>query len=400
MGNSEVGHLNLGAGAVVKQDITRIDDAVEDGSFLENEALRDAHVAAREGAAACTCSAWCRPAACTRAWSTCARSSSWPGARACPTSCIHAFTDGRDTSPDSGAGYLAEVDGWEGARVATVTRPLLRHGPRPPLGPHQARLGRARARADRTSRAPTRARPPCAPPTSAARPTSSSSRRSWGRRGASATATPSSSSTSAPTAPASSSRALGEDGFAEFDRGERPRVSLTTLTSYQEDWDYPVAFPPARPARHAGLGARRARHRPAARGGDREVRARDVLLQRRRGEPVRGRGAPARGLAARRGHLRREARDVAREAAADAFVERWAAGDYGFGVINFANPDMVGHTGDIPAARARHRDGGRLPRPGAWRRCTPRAAPASSPPTTATRTTCSSRTAARTPPTR
>ena len=42
MGNSEVGHLNLGAGAVVKQDITRIDEAVADGSFLENEALQDA----------------------------------------------------------------------------------------------------------------------------------------------------------------------------------------------------------------------------------------------------------------------------------------------------------------------------------------------------------------------
>src|SRR5438874_13115213 len=37
-------------------------------------------------------------------------------------------------------------------------------------------------------------------------------------------------------------------------------------------------------------------------------------------------------------------------AAADAFVERWRSGEYGFGIINFANPDMVGHTGVIPAA--------------------------------------------------
>ncbi len=42
MGNSEVGHLNLGAGAVVKQDLLRIDEAIEDGSFFENEALRAA----------------------------------------------------------------------------------------------------------------------------------------------------------------------------------------------------------------------------------------------------------------------------------------------------------------------------------------------------------------------
>ena len=48
MGNSEVGHLNLGAGAVVPQDLTRIDDAVEDGSFFENEVLREACAAARD----------------------------------------------------------------------------------------------------------------------------------------------------------------------------------------------------------------------------------------------------------------------------------------------------------------------------------------------------------------
>ncbi|HEX2016386.1 MAG TPA: 2,3-bisphosphoglycerate-independent phosphoglycerate mutase, partial [Solirubrobacteraceae bacterium] len=39
MGNSEVGHLNLGAGAVVRQDLTRIDDAVSDGSLAANPVL-------------------------------------------------------------------------------------------------------------------------------------------------------------------------------------------------------------------------------------------------------------------------------------------------------------------------------------------------------------------------
>src|SRR5580693_8335729 len=42
MGNSEVGHLNLGAGAIVRQDLTRIDAAVEDGLLAENPILRDA----------------------------------------------------------------------------------------------------------------------------------------------------------------------------------------------------------------------------------------------------------------------------------------------------------------------------------------------------------------------
>ncbi len=42
MGNSEVGHMNLGAGRIVDQDITRIDKAIEDGSFFDNAVLRDA----------------------------------------------------------------------------------------------------------------------------------------------------------------------------------------------------------------------------------------------------------------------------------------------------------------------------------------------------------------------
>ena len=46
MGNSEVGHLNIGAGRIVYQDFTRISKAIEDGSFFKNEALLDvvAHV--------------------------------------------------------------------------------------------------------------------------------------------------------------------------------------------------------------------------------------------------------------------------------------------------------------------------------------------------------------------
>ena len=47
MGNSEVGHMNIGAGRVVYQEITRIDRTIEQGEFAQNEALRSAfaHVA-------------------------------------------------------------------------------------------------------------------------------------------------------------------------------------------------------------------------------------------------------------------------------------------------------------------------------------------------------------------
>ena len=58
MGNSEVGHLNLGAGAIVKQDLARIDDAIADGSFFENEALLAACARAPEAAPRAPSPAW------------------------------------------------------------------------------------------------------------------------------------------------------------------------------------------------------------------------------------------------------------------------------------------------------------------------------------------------------
>src|SRR6266496_3724984 len=50
MGNSEVGHLNIGAGRPVLQDLPRIDVAIDDGSFFERPALLDACRRAREAA--------------------------------------------------------------------------------------------------------------------------------------------------------------------------------------------------------------------------------------------------------------------------------------------------------------------------------------------------------------
>src|SRR6056297_3861389 len=48
MGNSEVGHLNIGAGRIVYQDLVRINKAIEDGSFDQNEVLNDAFKYAKD----------------------------------------------------------------------------------------------------------------------------------------------------------------------------------------------------------------------------------------------------------------------------------------------------------------------------------------------------------------
>ena len=301
MGNSEVGHLNLGAGQIVRQDLTRIDDAVADGSFADNRVLRDACAAARERGRLHLLGLVSRGGV----------HSSMDHLRALielaaregvPDIVLHAFTDGRDTAPDSGAGYVAEVEGWlaDGRRPGGERdRPLLRDGPRQPLGPHQAGDGRARARRGRGPPRGDRRGGGARRPTSAARPTSSSSRRWWGRgRGSSA-----------------------GDAVIFFNfRPDRARqltqalntemdLHYTTLTEYREDWDYPVAFPPERPATTLAEVLERARPRPAARGGDREVPARDLLLQRRGGGRPRGRGALPRRLTARRPDLRPQARD-------------------------------------------------------------------------------------------
>ena len=73
-----------------------------------------------------------------------------------PDLVLHAFTDGRDTLPKSGAGYLETVQGWMDGRRRRPDRlgrrPLLGDGPRPALGPHPARLRPARPRSRRAPR--------------------------------------------------------------------------------------------------------------------------------------------------------------------------------------------------------------------------------------------------------
>ena len=151
MGNSEVGHLNLGAGAIVKQDLIRIDEAIEDGSFAENEVLRAAcdaerlHLLGLVSAGGVHASMGHLEALLELA-----------RREGVEDVVIHAFTDGRDTNPDSGAGYIAEVEDASrraGRARGVGDRPLLRDGPRPALGPHRARGEGARRRARPSSAA-------------------------------------------------------------------------------------------------------------------------------------------------------------------------------------------------------------------------------------------------------
>lgn len=122
MGNSEVGHMNIGAGRVVMQDLPRIDAAVASGEIAGEEVLRELIEALRASGGACHLMGLVSPGgvhshqdhmACL------ARIVAAEGIRVY----IHAFLDGRDTPPTSGRGFLekfiADVGG--AAEIATMT---------------------------------------------------------------------------------------------------------------------------------------------------------------------------------------------------------------------------------------------------------------------------------------
>jgi 2,3-bisphosphoglycerate-independent phosphoglycerate mutase len=121
MGNSEVGHLNLGAGRIVYQDLTRINKAIEEGELTRNPVLQETFEGARghrlhllglvsDGGVH---SHYSHMIALTNA------------AREAGVTVIfvHAFTDGRDTSPTGGAGFLRTCENElekSGAKIVTV----------------------------------------------------------------------------------------------------------------------------------------------------------------------------------------------------------------------------------------------------------------------------------------
>ncbi len=78
MGNSEVGHLNLGAGRIVYQDLTRISKAIADGKLAPNPVLQEAFAKAARPAGGCISWGWSATAASTAIGSPRSRWRSWP----------------------------------------------------------------------------------------------------------------------------------------------------------------------------------------------------------------------------------------------------------------------------------------------------------------------------------
>jgi 2,3-bisphosphoglycerate-independent phosphoglycerate mutase len=109
MGNSEVGHLNLGAGRVVSQDIVRIDDAVEDGSFAANPVFAEAIRKIRAAGGRAHLMGLCSPGGVHSSLAHLyALADLLAGAGL--EVFLHAITDGRDTPPSSARDYLREIE--------------------------------------------------------------------------------------------------------------------------------------------------------------------------------------------------------------------------------------------------------------------------------------------------
>ena len=121
MGNSEVGHLNLGAGRIVYQDLTRINKAIEGGTLAANEVLQEAFSRAREGRLHLI--GLVSDGGVHSHQDHLVSLAAAAKAAGVTDILAHAITDGRDTSPNGGVDFLSTVeDGLaeHGARIGTV----------------------------------------------------------------------------------------------------------------------------------------------------------------------------------------------------------------------------------------------------------------------------------------
>ncbi|MEG3907709.1 2,3-bisphosphoglycerate-independent phosphoglycerate mutase [Microcoleus sp. w1-18aA5] len=125
MGNSEVGHLNLGAGRVVPQELVRISDAVEDGSLLDNRALVELCEKVRVTGGKLHLTGLCSEGGVHSHLSHIKGLLLLAKAQGISEVCIHAITDGRDTTPKEGVEALGKIESYIAevgvGRIATIS---------------------------------------------------------------------------------------------------------------------------------------------------------------------------------------------------------------------------------------------------------------------------------------
>ena len=112
MGNSEVGHLNLGAGRIVPQELVRISDAVEDGSLFRNSALVDICEKLQSSGKKLHLIGLCSEGGVHSHLQHLLGLLDLAKLNAIADVCIHAITDGRDTNPKAGVRAIDKIQGY------------------------------------------------------------------------------------------------------------------------------------------------------------------------------------------------------------------------------------------------------------------------------------------------
>jgi len=350
MGNSEVGHLNLGAGRMVPQDLLRIDLALRDGSFFRNEALLGAMRAAAKPGAALHLAGLVSDGGVHSHERHLFGLLSMARDRGVRDVVVHAFTDGRDTPPRSALDFLGRLEAElarTGGRIGTV------------CGRYWA-MDRD-ARWDRVARA-------------YAALVGSEGLRAGSAREAveSAYARGESDEFLSPTVIAGAdrqargisdgdafvffnfradrarqlTRALTDPDFADFERGRPPSLHFVCFTRYKKEFTLPVAFPP--------LALREILAEVWAERGVTNLRLAEtekyahVTYFFNGGVEKAFPGEERLLVPSWRGatydlHPQMSADEITREAVAALARRR-----FGALVVNFANADMVGHTGKLP----------------------------------------------------
>jgi 2,3-bisphosphoglycerate-independent phosphoglycerate mutase len=348
MGNSEVGHLTIGAGRHLRQDLVRLSDAVADGSFAENPALVAAVRRARDHGARLHLMGLVSDGG---VHSHVQHLRALVGLARCEgvIAHLHAITDGRDVSPHQGAGLLETLEGeWAdgSARFATVCGRI-----------YAMDRDRRWERTERYYRA-------VVDGIGAEFETASAAVAASYRAGV----------TDEFVEPAVIDRdgliragdelvffnfrpdrarqvcaALADPAFDGFDRGPSPPLpTLTTMTSYWDGQPGAVAFAPdwPRDVLADALAGAHIRQLHAA-----ETEKYPHVTYFLNGGNEHEHDGEVRILVPSPRDVKTYDLKPEMSAAelADRAAEAIRTGGFGFAVINFANPDMVGHTGVIPA---------------------------------------------------
>ena len=356
MGNSEVGHLNLGAGRVVMQDLVRINTAIEDGSFFANPALVEAcRVAKKPGATLHLIGligGGGVHAIDTHLFAAIGLARQEKVGRVA----IHAFLDGRDTMPKSALGYLQqlldEIKKTGGpdsnVRIASVSGRYFAMD-------RDRRWDRTKLAYDAMVRG---SGPRGSDPLAAIRTAYDEGVTDEFVKPVTIEAD------GAPVAPIRDGdavicfnyrsdrmrqivRALIDPAFAEFDVSGRPAITLVTLTSYDKTFQVPVAFAPTSMERILAQ-VLSASGRTMLKTAETEKYPHVTYFFNGGVEP------PYKGeervlVASPKVATYDLKPEMSAVGVTDALVKGISSLDHDFILCNYANADMVGHSGSIPA---------------------------------------------------